>query len=417
MIAAAPRVTPTGRLHSIEPRGLRELAELVAFRTVSADDGAAPAMRACAAWLSRRLARAGFATRTVEADGRPIAVLAERPGPARGSVLVYAHFDVQPVGDAQAWRSPPFRLHLHGGRVRGRGASDNKGPLNATLVAIERLAAARRPIPTIRLWLDGEEEIGSPHRAWLLRRHAPRVRSEVVLVVDSPVGPDGRPRIVSSFRGRIGMEVRLSASDPGRRHAGQAVGVVGDPAARLAHAIATAADLRGRARLMARGGTGERPTLVVTSLAAGEGGLAPSGIPESATATLDVRLPPGAPLRPAVEALRASVARVAATESPVRSTTRLTGAIPGVHIPIDARLEAIARRAIHEAWGVAPSRGPSGGSIAAVASLAGGRQAPVLALGLTGLDDAAHGPNESIALDRLARIEHTVRRILEGLAT
>src|SRR3954454_16077930 len=149
------------------PSSERALAEFVAIPSVSSDPARAADIRRAAEWVASRLefARA----RIVETSGHPV-VLAEldaaRDAP---TILVYGHYDVQPAGDESAWETPPFTATVRDGRLYGRGATDDKGPV---VVALETgRAFADAPPLNVRFLLEGEEEIGSPSLPAFLEAH------------------------------------------------------------------------------------------------------------------------------------------------------------------------------------------------------------------------------------------------------
>src|SRR6476646_3823992 len=138
-----------------------ELAQWVGIASVSRD--ATPAtMRAAADWLAARLAP--LAGRVDDTAGHPV-VRAEWLGaPDAPTVLVYGHYDVQPTGDLDEWVKPPFELTVDGDVLRGRGVSDDKGPVYLVVTLLRTLLERDGRLPlNVKLLIEGEEEIGSPH--------------------------------------------------------------------------------------------------------------------------------------------------------------------------------------------------------------------------------------------------------------
>ena len=149
---------------------LAELAEFVAVPSISRDasDGT---MQAAAQWLAGQLGFAGG--RVVPAGGHPV-VLGEWSGAAGApTVLVYGHYDVQPTGSEAEWVTPPFELTVDGGIARGRGASDDKGPVYLVLKTAQAFMAQEGRLPlNVKFLFEGEEEIGSPHLPAFVAEHA-----------------------------------------------------------------------------------------------------------------------------------------------------------------------------------------------------------------------------------------------------
>lgn len=153
-----------------EAGALRLLETLMNFATVPGGDGHS----ACAAWLTEQLVVRGFAVECLRAEGHAPILVATRPARGlRGEIVLYGHYDVDAIVDAQSWRYDPRVLTLAEGRLWGRGVADNLGPLAARLWALDSLEAA----PALRWVIQGEEERGSPfaHRVFpdLLSRLRP----------------------------------------------------------------------------------------------------------------------------------------------------------------------------------------------------------------------------------------------------
>jgi acetylornithine deacetylase/succinyl-diaminopimelate desuccinylase-like protein len=200
---------------------LERLGALIGFPTVSAEAGHAPDMAACAAWLARLLRRIGL-TGVQVWPGRmaPVVTAGWHGRPGRPTLLVYGHYDVQPVEPLSAWATDPFRPVRDGPYLYARGASDDKGQLMAHLAAIEAWLAATAGLPlNLRLVLDGEEEIGSPTLVAAAARRWPPLAADVALVSDTWMLSPCRPVLITGLRGVIGA--RLEVSRPGRDlHAG-----------------------------------------------------------------------------------------------------------------------------------------------------------------------------------------------------
>ena len=145
---------------------LAELAEFVAVPSISRDADRGT-MRAAAEWLAGQLGFAGG--RVVASGGHPV-VLGEWLGAAGApTVLVYGHYDVQPTGSETEWVTPPFELTVDGDVVRGRGASDDKGPVYLVVKTAQAFLAQEGRLPlNVKFLFEGEEEIGSPHLAGFL---------------------------------------------------------------------------------------------------------------------------------------------------------------------------------------------------------------------------------------------------------
>jgi acetylornithine deacetylase/succinyl-diaminopimelate desuccinylase-like protein len=249
-----------------ERRVLDEAFTLFAMPNIAADS---VAIRAVAAHLVTSFTRRGFTTMLLESPtGGPPAVFAERrvPGASR-TIVLYAHYDGQPVAGAP-WDGDPFTPVLRrfadgvageavplpapgdtadpALRILARSASDDKGPIIAMLAAFDALAAAgREPTVNVKVFLEGEEEAGSQHLGDLLRAHRERLAADAWFFFDGPVHVSGAPQLVLGVRGVVGVEVTLFG--PNRPlHSGHYGNWAPNPAVAVAHLVASMRDRDGR---------------------------------------------------------------------------------------------------------------------------------------------------------------------------
>lgn len=230
-----------------QPATLNRLITLLRFPTVSADPRHATDLAACADWLARLLARIGLHDVAVW-PGRcaPVVTAAWLGRPGRPTVLVYGHYDVQPVTPRSAWATDPFRPVRRGPYLYARGASDDKGQLMAHLAAIEAWLASTGALPVnLRVILDGEEEIGSPTLLAAVARGWPLLAADVAVVSDTWMLGPRRPVLITGLRGTLAA--RLEICGPSRDlHAGTFGGAVANPAEALARLVASLHDKTGR---------------------------------------------------------------------------------------------------------------------------------------------------------------------------
>ncbi|KAJ9511087.1 hypothetical protein QJQ45_013162 [Haematococcus lacustris] len=266
-----------GRSRCSDPQFLDDLAQLVSFPSVSADPASVPAVRAAAEWLAQRLRAAGLDhVAVLETSGEHPVVFARhllvppgsggegqgaRPG-AGGegvvpTVLLYGHYDVQPVDPLEQWQSPPFTLTQRQGHLYGRGVDDDKGGLLQALHAVEALVRASRcegpPPPAcppaypaypgpghpllIKLFFEGQEEIMSPHLSQFLEAERDLLAADLVMSADGGQPGEGQGGISLGLRGVVGMEVEVvtAATD---MHSGMKGGSVANPNSVLAGLLA-----------------------------------------------------------------------------------------------------------------------------------------------------------------------------------
>ena len=158
---------------------LRELSEFVGIPSVSRD-ASSDTMLAAAQWLAGQLAFAGG--RVVETGGHPVVRGEWLGADGAPTILVYGHYDVQPTGDLAEWITPPFELHADGAIMRGRGSSDDKGPVYIVLKTARAFLAQEGGLPlNVKFLFEGEEEIGSPHLPAYVTAHAAELAADLVI--------------------------------------------------------------------------------------------------------------------------------------------------------------------------------------------------------------------------------------------
>lgn len=187
---------------------------------------------------------------SVETDGQPAVIAhAESDDPTASTILVYGHYDVQPVS-AEEWTTPPFEASIRDGptgrpRLYARGAGDNKGQWFAHLCAVRALRQTTGLPTNVTLLLEGEEESGSPNLDVVVREHADDLAADFAYVADGPVDVSGRPHVLMGARGMLYVEV--TAEGPNRDlHSGNYGGPVPNPAWELVHILSSMKDETGR---------------------------------------------------------------------------------------------------------------------------------------------------------------------------
>jgi len=244
---------------------LRELAALLALPNVAADT---ESIRRNAEHIQALLERRGVNARLLEIEGGPPAVYGELPAPgAERTVMVYAHYDGQPV-DPTEWIGAPWQPVVRRGpvgagaevvpweqlqapldpewRLYGRSTGDDKAPIIGWLAALDALRAASIPLSVdLKFFFEGEEEAGSPHLAALLEKHGALLEADVWLLCDGPVHPSRRMQVFFGARGTTDLE--LTVYGPLRAlHSGHYGNWAPNPLARLVELIASMRGADGR---------------------------------------------------------------------------------------------------------------------------------------------------------------------------
>jgi acetylornithine deacetylase/succinyl-diaminopimelate desuccinylase-like protein len=218
------------------PRYLRELKEFLAIPSISGDPARAPEVRQAAEWVAAQLAFAGG--RVVETEGHPV-VLGEWLGaPGAPTILVYGHYDVQPPGDEADWETPPFSPSVRDGRIYARGATDDKGPMLVPLKVAEAFMAENGALPlNVRFLFEGEEEIGSPSLAGVLREHRDELAADVVISADGAMWRPSEPSIAIGAKGLLALDLVVTGPSADL-HSGRHGGAVQNPLHALAQILA-----------------------------------------------------------------------------------------------------------------------------------------------------------------------------------
>ncbi|MFF1820684.1 dipeptidase [Kribbella sp. NPDC058245] len=411
-------------IHRLMPSVRSDLDRLVRIASVRGQ-----AVRDSAYLTAALFRAAGGTVEILAVPGGAPAVIATFPGPPNTpTVLLYAHHDVQPAGDKAAWNTSPFDPVEKDGRLYGRGTADDKAGIAAHLAAVR--AYGGRPPVGVTVFVEGEEEVGSPTLAAFLAQHRGRLAADVIVLADGDNWGIGQPALTVGLRGLVDcrITVRTLAANV---HSGAFGGVAPDALTALCRLLATLHNDRGEVTVqgIGRGGVANvpisddrirlesgmlagvasighgplsdrlwnQPALAVLAIDSPSTAEAPNALQASARAKVSLRIPPGSDPADAYASLRQHV----------------LGNVPwGVDVSIEpgqlvqpyaidttgAGYDA-ARAAFTTAWGVPPVEIGSGGSIPLVAPFA--EAFPHAALLITGLADPQsnpHAPNESLHL-------------------
>jgi acetylornithine deacetylase/succinyl-diaminopimelate desuccinylase-like protein len=372
--------------------------------------------------------------RIVQAGGQP-AVIGRRPAPAGApTVLLYAHHDVQPVGDRMAWLTEPFEPTERDGRLFGRGTADDKAGIMAHVAAL-RAFGDDLPVGIV-VFVEGEEEFGSDSLSAMLTQNRDELAADVIVIADSGNWDIGVPALTTSLRGIVNAFIDVHTLDHAV-HSGGFGGAVPDALTTLCRLLATLHDDAGdvaveglirrsaspldypESRFRAEAGvldgvsligTGRivervwtKPSISVLGLDAPPTAEAPNALVPSARAKVSVRIAPGDDPKTAFLALQEHLERHTRWGARVSLTLEHDGA-PCVIDSTGPAYDA-ARAAFTAAWdGAEPVHIGVGGSIPFIATFQ--LLFPGAAILVTGVEDPdarAHGPNESLHLGEFAR--------------
>jgi len=437
----------TTALDALLPGARADLEALARIPSVSSLPAHHADVRAAADMVAGHARDAGAAdVSVVDAGGQP-AVVAHWPAPPGAlTVLLYAHLDVQPTGPLAAWTHPPFEPTEHAGRLYGRGAADDKAGVLMHL-AVLRAFGGRPPVGVV-LFVEGEEEVGSPTLTALLAEHRDALRADVIVIADAANAAVDVPSFTTSLRGLVDVTVEVRLLDQ-PVHSGVYGGPVGDALTGLCRLLATLHDDFGDVAVKGlHVGTANGPDTTTEIYSAGVG-LRP-GAPLIGSGTINERLwhRPAASVigldAPAVAdasnvllpraAARVSL-RIAPGDDGQRALAALTAHLEA-HAPWGAEvvvmpgavgepyaLEAtgdvydLARTAFAQAYGNEAVEAGIGGSIPFIAEFA--RTFPGATVLVTGVGDPAsrwHGIDESLDLAMWRRACLAETLFLQSLA-
>jgi acetylornithine deacetylase/succinyl-diaminopimelate desuccinylase-like protein len=223
-------------------RFLAELLALLRIPSISARSEHKPDMLACAEVVKTRLLEAGATTVTIyETAGHPIVYGEKIIDPAKPTVLVYGHYDVQPADPLELWHSGPFEPVIKEGKIFARGACDDKGQFYMHVKALETFTKTNSQPTNIKFLIEGEEEIGSPNLATFVKNNKALLKADVILISDTSMLSMTNPSIDTGVRGLSYIEIEVTG--PNRDlHSGVYGGAVANPITMLAKMIASCHD-------------------------------------------------------------------------------------------------------------------------------------------------------------------------------
>jgi acetylornithine deacetylase/succinyl-diaminopimelate desuccinylase-like protein len=440
-------------------RSLAELFDFLRIPSISAlPEHAADVMRA-AAWVAERLGKAGMErVRVMPTGGHPVVYGEWMHAPGGPTVLVYGHFDVQPADPVELWTSPPFEPTLREGRIYARGASDDKGNLLAPIFAIEAMLARTRKLPVnVKIFAEGQEEIGSPELPAFVAENRALLGCDVFLNADGGQWTEAEPLLLEGLRGLCSMEieVRGPSSD---LHSGSYGGTVANPLHALAELLAglhapdgrvTVAgfyddvavldpesrramaavpfderaylrdlglrELHGEAGYSAHERTWVRPTLEVNGMWGGfQGAGTKTVLPREAHAKITCRLVPDQDPARVLGRLEAHFASRAPRGVEVSAKRGGALAWPFL-VPPDLPATKALRSVLIDLYGREPYRVRSGGTVAVCGIALRELGVHALSFGFGLKDEHIHAPDEFFRLASFERAQLAYCRVLEEL--
>lgn len=424
------------------------LTRLIRIPSVSADGFDPEGVRRSAETVAGLLADQGLEdVRLLELPGAHPAVFGHiPPPPGMPTVLLYAHHDVQPPGPSEEWTTGPFEPHTEDGRLYGRGASDDKSGIIMHLGALR--AFGGRPPVGVKVFIEGEEEIGSRHLPRFLEEYSDLLEADVIVIGDAGNWQVGIPALTTSLRGIVAVEVEVRTLGAAQ-HSGLFGGLYPDALMVLSRIIAGLHDAEGnvavkglaaeeveglelseeQAAVMAGAvpgletiGTGSlvsrlwtRPAISILAIDAPRVAEAINQLVPVARAKVSMRTAPGQDNKAALEALRRHIESHVPWGARVTVTDKDFG--DGFSLTTEGEAFSAWREGMRQAWGTEPVDMGVGGSIPFVSAFSEKLPgAPILLTGAGDPTSSIHAPNESQDLADLEKAVLAEAIALELLA-
>ncbi len=227
-----------GYIESNRKKFVNDLVELLKFPSISADSKYKNDLLKCADYLKAKFESLGLKAKVYPTAGHPI-VYAEYINPEnRRTLLVYGHYDVQPVDPLNLWKHPPFEPYIDGDRIYARGASDDKGQMLIHVLAVEAYLKSGLQLPVnLKFVLEGEEESGPSHLFDFIPQNKELLKADGVIVSDTAMFAKGLPAITYGLRGIAAAEIKVFGPDRDL-HSGTYGGSIANPITEMARLIA-----------------------------------------------------------------------------------------------------------------------------------------------------------------------------------
>lgn len=422
-------------------RFLNEMLDLLRIPSVSAKSEHKADMLKCAAAVKKSLLAAGCdKAEVMPTDGHPAVYGEKIIDPAKPTVLVYGHYDVQPAEPLELWHSGPFEPVIKDGKVYARGSADDKGQFYMHVKALEILVQTNSMTTNIKFLIEGEEEVGSPNLGKFVAANKDLLKADVILISDSSLLSMENPSLDIGVRGLSYIEVEVTAANRDL-HSGTYGGAVANPITILSKMIATCHDennhisipgfyddvavatkeerellnkapydekeykdelgvkeLWGEKGYTTYERTGIRPTLEINGIWGGYTGEgAKTVLPSKATAKISARLVPNQSSQKMTELLLSYFKKIAPASVMVNAFEHHGG--EPYMTPIDSKGYKAASKALETTFGKTPIPVRGGGSIPICSILEKELDIKIIFMGF-GLDnDNLHSPNEKYNIE------------------
>jgi acetylornithine deacetylase/succinyl-diaminopimelate desuccinylase-like protein len=447
-------------LDAHQPRFVDELIDFVRIPSVSAATAHVADVVTAGNWVVDRLKAAGIENvLMMPTEGHPVVYADWLHAPGKATILIYGHFDVQPAEPFDLWRTPPFEPEVRDGKVWGRGASDDKGGMLIPILSVEAMlkTAGRLPV-NVKMFFEGQEEIGSPHLPPFIKANGAMLKADMIFSADGSQWAEDQPNLITGLKGLVAAEITVSGAK-GDQHSGQQGGGIANPIQGLAQIIASmkgttgkitvpgfydevidltvedraafaripfdeaayiqelgVPDVFGEEGYTTRERLWGRPTFEMNGIWGGwQGNGIKTVLPAEAHAKITCRLVANQKPDAIFDLLRAHVEAVCPKGLRV-SVMRLAGSADPFLVPAGHNASTAVAEVLTDVYGKAPYITRTGGSIPVMTMLLNelGVHATVFAFGMN--DENLHAPNEFFRLSSFRTGQTAYCKLLERLA-
>ncbi|WP_028987847.1 dipeptidase [Thermicanus aegyptius] len=439
---------------------LQELIDFLRIPSISALSDHKEDIKKAAEWLKNSLEKAGFEhVQMMPTGGHPVVYADHLHAEGAPTVLIYGHYDVQPVDPLPLWQSPPFEPEIREGRLYARGASDDKGQVFMHIKVLEAILKTEGKLPfNFKVLFEGEEEIGSAHLDAFVEKNQELLAADLLVVSDTPMLEKGKPAVCYGLRGLAGLQIDVKGPKSDL-HSGNFGGAVQNPIHALVELLSSMRDQEGRItiegfydrvkplsekereefkqlnqdeeRLREELGvpslfgekgytalerTWGRPTLEINGIYGGfQGERIKTVIPSEAHAKITCRLVPDQEPDEILSLIEKHIADHTPPGVTV-TTTRFDTGRPYM-TPIDHPAIHAASRAYEKAYGVPAAYIRMGGSIPIVETFVRLLKLPVILMGFGLPNENFHAPNEFFTLENFDKGLDTLAYYWQELKT
>ncbi|WP_202081377.1 dipeptidase [Caldalkalibacillus salinus] len=421
---------------------LKELSDYLAIPSVSALSEHRDDVAQAAEWTAESLKNIGMEhVQIMDTGGHPVVYGDWLKAEGKPTVLIYGHYDVQPVDPLELWETPPFEANIRDNKIYARGASDDKGQTFMHIKALEAIMNTKGELPlNIKFCIEGEEEIGSPNLDAFVEKHKDLLSADALVISDTPMYEKGKPAICIGLRGLCGLQIDVKGPK-GDLHSGLYGGAVQNPIHALVSLLDSMRDAEGR--ILVKGfydkvadmspeekasydalehneaqmkdalgvpslygekgyttleRTWVRPTLEINGIYGGfQGEGIKTVLPSEAHAKITCRLVPHQDPQDIADLIQAHIKEH--TPPGVTVETSLFDQGKPYLTPPDHPAIQAAAKAYEKAYGARPSFTRMGGSIPVVETFSQLLQLPVVLMGFGLPEENFHAPNEHFHLE------------------